>query len=376
MNDQSDITKRLWPIGLPGNGGPGSVTSTGISFQQFPNGAQLNQIWMDSLAKGMAQMEGVYAPAPATDLTLRSPRPLPQSVVKQGATLPSSIPSNIPSSTMAPIPLHQVAAPVSSVDLRQQQHRQQHQQHHQQLPSPSTHRPMMMHHQQHPPSEAAAEAERKRKNREFAKRSREKRKNAQRVLEDELAALQMTNNRLRQIIQEKIPTLAQSILKKCCADHPLHHAAKNPSGNKKEDSLASSDFHLLENLIKQQQSFCLTDPAQPDNPIVYASENFYKLSGYTKETTLGRNCRFLQGKDTDIKSVAMIRESIEEGKDISVNLLNYKADGTPFWNQFFIAALRNRTGTIVNYVSAEGKLSETNSWNTYSLLLPFFSLSS
>jgi PAS domain-containing protein len=198
----------------------------------------------------------------------------------------------------------------------------------------------------------AAERERKRKNREFAKRSREKRRNEQTLLEDEVAGLQQINSRLRQIVQEKIPTHGQSILKKCCADHPLHHAA-NASGNRKEDMLANSDFHLVENLIKQQQSFCLTDPALPDNPIVYASANFYKLTGFTKEASLGRNCRFLQGKDTGMKSVALIRDSIKDGKDISVNLLNYKADATPFWNQFFIAALRNRTGKIVNYVSID-----------------------
>jgi PAS domain-containing protein len=196
--------------------------------------------------------------------------------------------------------------------------------------------------------QVAAEKERKRKNREFAKRSREKRKNEHKHLEEELFLLQQENGRLRQIVQDKIPDHAQKILKNCCEDHPLHHAAVKQGVN---DALAMSDFHMLENLIKEQQSFCMTDPMQPDNPIVYASQSFYQMTEYTKEQTLGRNCRFLQGKDTDPKSVALIRESIKNGKDTSVNLLNYKADETPFWNQFFIVALRNHSGKIVNFVS-------------------------
>ena len=109
---------------------------------------------------------------------------------------------------------------------------------------------------------------------------------------------------------------------------------------------------LIENLIHSQQSFVLTDPFQADNPIVYASEAFYKLTGYSSDKILGRNCRILQGPDTDLKAVQQIRYNIEQGKDTSVNLLNYKADGTPFWNQFFVAPLRNRDRVIVNYVSA------------------------
>jgi hypothetical protein len=51
---------------------------------------------------------------------------------------------------------------------------------------------------------------------------------------------------------------------------------------------------------------------------------------------IGRNCRFLQGPGTDQNAVNIIRKGVKEGRDISVCLLNYKADGTPFWNQFFV----------------------------------------
>jgi hypothetical protein len=71
---------------------------------------------------------------------------------------------------------------------------------------------------------------------------------------------------------------------------------------------------------------------------------------------LGRNCRFLQGPETDPKAVEKIRNAIEDGVDMSVCLLNYRADGTTFWNQFFIAALRDAAGNITNYVGIQCKV--------------------
>jgi PAS domain S-box-containing protein len=102
-----------------------------------------------------------------------------------------------------------------------------------------------------------------------------------------------------------------------------------------------------------QQCFVLSDPKLPDNPIVFASPGFYKLTGYTSREVLGRNCRFLQGPGTDAKAVDVIRKAVGTGSDATVCLLNYKADGTPFWNQFFIAALRDSDNCIVNYVGVQ-----------------------
>ena len=96
----------------------------------------------------------------------------------------------------------------------------------------------------------------------------------------------------------------------------------------------------------------LSDPRLPDNPIVYASPGFYKLTGYTQDQVLGRNCRFLQGPATDPRAVDIIRKAVATGADATTCLLNYKADGSPFWNQFFIAALRDADNCIVNYVSS------------------------
>ena len=106
--------------------------------------------------------------------------------------------------------------------------------------------------------------------------------------------------------------------------------------------LMEPDFRLIQALVGSQQNFVLSDPSLPDNPIVYCSEGFCKITGYKRQEIIGRNCRFLQGPGTDQNAVDIIRKGVSEGKDISVCLLNYKADGSPFWNQFFVAALRQR----------------------------------
>jgi PAS domain S-box-containing protein len=109
----------------------------------------------------------------------------------------------------------------------------------------------------------------------------------------------------------------------------------------------------MQSLIISQKNFVITDPCLPDNPIVYASQGFLKLTGYARDAVVGRNCRFLQGPGTDPAAIDMIRMGLKEGRDISVCLLNYKADGTPFWNQFFLAPLKDSADNVVNYVGVQ-----------------------
>mgnify|MGYP006268524553 FL=1 len=122
--------------------------------------------------------------------------------------------------------------------------------------------------------------------------------------------------------------------------------------------LVEPDFRLMLALQAAQQNFAVSDPSLPDNPIVYASRGFLTLTGYQMSQVVGRNCRFLQGPGTDPKMVDRIRTGVAAGEDTSVCLLNYKADGTPFWNQFFVAALRDADGTVVNYVGVQCEVNE------------------
>jgi PAS domain S-box-containing protein len=201
-----------------------------------------------------------------------------------------------------------------------------------------------------------AVAERRQRNREHAKRSRVRKKFMLESLQEQVMSLQKENVELRMLIQEKIPEHAQQIIAECCNNSTVFTdpGAADSGGDSKSDKdalLDRSDVSLMESLSSSQQNFVLSDPRLPDNPIVYASPGFYKLTGYTQDQVLGRNCRFLQGPGTDPRHIDIIRKAVAIGSDATVCLLNYKADGTPFWNQFFIAALRDSDNCIVNFVS-------------------------
>jgi PAS domain S-box-containing protein len=83
----------------------------------------------------------------------------------------------------------------------------------------------------------------------------------------------------------------------------------------------------------------LTDPDLKDNPIVYANAAFARLTGYPVEAIIGRNCRFLQGPQTQPDRVARIREAVAAGEDLSIEITNHRADGTPFLNRLTITAV-------------------------------------
>lgn len=197
-------------------------------------------------------------------------------------------------------------------------------------------------------------AERRQRNREHAKRSRVRKKFMLESLQEQVSQLQIENQRLRTLVQDNIPEHAQNIISECCQSNSLFADSADSEGKDgaKAQALVRSDFQLMASLSSGQQNFVLSDPRLPDNPIVFATPGFYKLTGYTQEQVLGRNCRFLQGPGTSPKTVDIIRKAIASGADCTVCILNYKADGTPFWNQFFVAALRDSDNCIVNYVSA------------------------
>nr|AML78713.1 putative LOV domain-containing protein [Vanilla planifolia] len=110
---------------------------------------------------------------------------------------------------------------------------------------------------------------------------------------------------------------------------------------------------LCTSLGRIKQSFVLTDPNLPDMPIVYASDTFLSLTGYTRNEVLGRNCRFLGGPQTDVETLQLIRQSIQAEKACTVHILNYRKDGTQFRNFLHISPVRNSSGKIAFYVGVQ-----------------------
>ena len=105
----------------------------------------------------------------------------------------------------------------------------------------------------------------------------------------------------------------------------------------------------------------VTDPNQEDNPIVFANGAFYDLTGYEEKDVLGRNCRFLQGPDTDRNTVAEIRNALREQRAVAVDILNYKANGEPFWNALFIGPIFDQDGKLLYFFASQMDVTERRS---------------
>ena len=97
----------------------------------------------------------------------------------------------------------------------------------------------------------------------------------------------------------------------------------------------------------------VTDPRQDDNPIIFANPAFLQMTGYADDEVLGRNCRFLQGPDTDPDTVAEISEAIRRRRETSVEIINYKKNGSAFWNALFISPVLDGDGELRYYFASQ-----------------------
>jgi PAS domain S-box-containing protein len=100
-------------------------------------------------------------------------------------------------------------------------------------------------------------------------------------------------------------------------------------------------------------SFTISDPALPDNPLLWVNPAFTRITGYTFDETVGRNCRFLQGPATDRDTVRAMRDALDAHQSITVTLLNYRKDGTAFWNEVSMSPVFDGDGTLTNFVGVQ-----------------------
>jgi PAS domain S-box-containing protein len=102
-----------------------------------------------------------------------------------------------------------------------------------------------------------------------------------------------------------------------------------------------------------RQGITIADARQDDEPLIYANDAFERMTGYPTGETLGRNCRFLQGPETDEETVAEIRRAVDDQRPVVVELLNYRKDGTPFWNRLEIVPVRDETGAVTHWLGLQ-----------------------
>jgi PAS domain S-box-containing protein len=122
--------------------------------------------------------------------------------------------------------------------------------------------------------------------------------------------------------------------------------------------VVQKDNGLIPHVLTQILDSCvngvtLTDPDLDDAPIVYANKAFEDMCGYPKEEIVGRNCRFLQGKDRDQPEIDRLRQAIKKGEAVEVTLRNYRKDGELFYNRLDIKPLLDDRGNLVYYLGVQ-----------------------
>nr|AML79615.1 putative LOV domain-containing protein [Rhodiola rosea] len=145
-----------------------------------------------------------------------------------------------------------------------------------------------------------------------------------------------------------------------------NESTRRDSGNSVGDSSDEGmgfNYSRISNDLKDalstfQQTFVVSDATKPDFPIMYASAGFFKMTGYSSKEVIGRNCRFLQGAETDPEDVSKIRDALQEGRTHCGRLLNYKKDGTPFWNLLTIAPIKDESGKVLKFIGMQVEVSK------------------
>jgi PAS domain S-box-containing protein len=97
----------------------------------------------------------------------------------------------------------------------------------------------------------------------------------------------------------------------------------------------------------------VTDPNQPDNPVIFANHAFLRMTGYELPEIIGSNCRFLQGPETDPATIDEMRSAVADRRELATEILNYRKDGSTFWNALFISPVFNEQGELVYFFGSQ-----------------------
>jgi len=116
------------------------------------------------------------------------------------------------------------------------------------------------------------------------------------------------------------------------------------------------DDKSFEGFSRAQVSMVVTNPHLEDNPIVYVNQAFTRVTGYARSATIGRNCRFLQGPDTRKSDVDALRAGVEAEESVTVDILNYRANGEPFTNRLIVAPVHDTEGQTQYFVGIQKEL--------------------
>ncbi|MBD2344151.1 EAL domain-containing protein [Anabaena subtropica] len=124
-------------------------------------------------------------------------------------------------------------------------------------------------------------------------------------------------------------------------------------------SSSPAPLHLMERaLAATSNGIVLTDANQPHNPIIYVNQGFETMTGYSAHEVIGQNCRFLQGNETDQPGLEVLRSALQKQKECHVIVKNFRKDGTPFWNELYIAPVFDAYGQLTNFIGVQNDITQ------------------
>ncbi|WP_255193080.1 bacterio-opsin activator domain-containing protein [Natronobeatus ordinarius] len=162
-----------------------------------------------------------------------------------------------------------------------------------------------------------------------------------------------TWERLEPIVDETAVGAARTVsLADDRFDARLHRGVDGATITFVPDGPARDDDEILKGraVAETPVGVAISDPAREDNPLIYVNDAFERTTGYPFDEVVGRNCRFLQGEASDPETVDEMREAIDDDRPVTVELVNYRKDGTPFWNEVTLAPMYDDDGEVTNYV--------------------------
>jgi PAS domain S-box-containing protein len=133
----------------------------------------------------------------------------------------------------------------------------------------------------------------------------------------------------------------------------LDEAGIDESGRRCGGTAPAYDRAFLSAFRHTRMPMPVTDPTLPDNPLVFVNAAFLDMTGYAESEVLGRNCRFLQGSETDPEAVSRIRRALAAGEEITIDILNYRRDGSSFWNGLYICPIRDPDSRIRHFFASQ-----------------------
>lgn len=125
-----------------------------------------------------------------------------------------------------------------------------------------------------------------------------------------------------------------------------------------DDLVVRSDKTDWKSFDSNRQAITVADCRQEDLPLVYVNKGFERMTGYSQDEVVGKNCRFLQGVETDRNEIARMREAIKAGEECMVQFINYRKSGELFWNRLSLTPIYDRQKTLSFYIGLQNEVTD------------------